>query len=165
MHQNLVENLKSQLKYYNVDPFEDISAIFISTGLEINFSVPQDLLQASQLSNKKYLNFVKERLGEEGKSIFESISKSYIKPNNEKKNPDENNVSSEKDKQALGVIAAKPADLHEAFSYPVTSLSLSIACPDYSLYQSDKAGFRNYIMTLANSISFSFLQIAKWSLK
>ena len=165
MHQNLVENLKSQLKYYNVDPFEDISAIFISTGLEISFSVPQDLLQASQLSNKKYLNFVKERLGEEGKSIFESISKSYIKPNNEKKNPDENNVSSEKDKQALGVIAAKPADLHEAFSYPVTSLSLSIACPDYSLYQSDKAGFRNYIMTLANSISFSFLQIAKWSLK
>ena len=96
MHQNLVENLKSQLKYYNVDPFEDISAIFISTGLEISFSVHQDLLQASQLSNKKYLNFVKERLGEEGKSIFESISKSYIKTNNEKKNLDKNNVSSER---------------------------------------------------------------------
>ena len=121
---------------------------------------------------------MKERLGEEGKSIFESISKS----NNETKRNFNETITKLKqitkrkiltkimsvlkeDKQALGIIAAKPADLHEAFSYPVTSLSLSIACPDYSLYQSDKAGFRNYIMKLANSISFSFLQIAKWSLK
>ena len=46
--------------------------------------------------------------------------------------------------QVFGVTAAKPTDLHKAFSYPITSLPLSIASPDSSLYQSDKAGFRNY---------------------
>ena len=66
------------------------------------------------------------------------------------------------DKQAFGVITAKPADLHEAFSYTVTSLPLCIASPDSSLYQSDKAGLRNYIMKSSNSFSSSFPQIAKW---
>ena len=59
MHQNLAENLKSRLKEYNVGPFEDNSAVCISTSQEIGFSVPQDLLQASEVSNEKYLNFVK----------------------------------------------------------------------------------------------------------
>ena len=45
------------------------------------------------------------------------------------------------DKQAFGVIAAKPTDLHEAFSYRITSLPLSIASPDSNLFQSGKAGF------------------------
>ena len=55
MHQKHVENLKSELKDYNVDPFEDSSAICISKGQEINFSVLQDLLQASELGNEKYI--------------------------------------------------------------------------------------------------------------
>ena len=33
MHQKHVENLKSQLKDYKVDPFEESSAICLSTGL------------------------------------------------------------------------------------------------------------------------------------
>ena len=57
--------------------------------------------------------------------------------------------------QAFGVTAAKPTDLHEAFSYPTTSLPLSIASPNSSLYQSEKAGFRN-IMKSSNSVSSSF---------
>ena len=63
--------------------------------------------------------------------------------------------------QEFGVIAAKPTDLHEAFSYPITSLPLSIASPDSNLHQSDKAGFRNYIMKSSNSVSSSFPQNAK----
>ena len=70
MHQKLVEHLKSQLKGYNVDPFEDSSATCISTGQEIGFSVPQGLLQASELVNEKYLNFVKEILVKGEKSMF-----------------------------------------------------------------------------------------------
>ena len=62
---------------------------------------------------------------------------------------------------AFGVIAAKPTDLHEAFSYPITSLPLSIASPASSLYQFDRAGFRNYVMKSSNSVSSSFLQNAK----
>ena len=60
MHQKHVENLKPQSEDYNVDPFEDSSAIF--TGQEFNFSVLLGLLLASELGNEKYLNFGNERL-------------------------------------------------------------------------------------------------------
>ena len=82
--------------------------------------------------------------------MFEPISES-----NHEKNKKE-------DKQTFGVIAAKLNDLHEAFSYPITSLPLSIASPDSSLSQPDKAGFRNFIMKSSNSISSYFAQAAKW---
>ena len=52
MHQKQAENLKSQSKDYNVDPFEESSEMYISTGEEINFSVLQSLLQASGQGNK-----------------------------------------------------------------------------------------------------------------
>ena len=70
MYRKHDESLKSQLKDYNIDPFEDSSAICINTGQEINFSVVEGLLQASELVNEKYLNFVKERLVEREKSTF-----------------------------------------------------------------------------------------------
>ena len=44
MHEKHVENLKSQLKDYNLYPFEVSSAICISTGQEIDFSVVQVLI-------------------------------------------------------------------------------------------------------------------------
>ena len=37
MHQKHVENLRSQLKDHNVDPFDDSSAICVSSGQEIDF--------------------------------------------------------------------------------------------------------------------------------
>ena len=61
MHQKHDENLKSQLKDYNVGLFEDSWAIYITTGQEIDCSVVQGLLRALELVNEKYLNFVKER--------------------------------------------------------------------------------------------------------
>ena len=75
MHQKHVENLKSQLKDYKVDPSEDSSSIGISAGQEISFSVLLGLLQASELGNKMHLSFVKKRLVEGKKSMFEPISK------------------------------------------------------------------------------------------
>ena len=39
MHQKHNKNLKSQLKDYNVDPFEDSSAVYKSTGQEIDCSI------------------------------------------------------------------------------------------------------------------------------
>ena len=87
MHQKHLERLKSQLKDYNLDHLEANSAIYLSTSQEIDFFVLQGLLQASELGNEKYLNFVKERLVEGEKSIFEPISKADVKTSNEKKKP------------------------------------------------------------------------------
>ena len=61
----------------------------------------------------------------------------------------------------FGVTAAKLTDLYKAFSYPITSLPLSIASSDSSLYQSDKAGFRSYIMKSSNSVPSPFPQNVK----
>ena len=44
------------------------------TGQGINLSVLQGLLQASELGNEKYFNFVKERLIEGEKSVLEPAS-------------------------------------------------------------------------------------------
>ena len=52
MQQRHDENLKLQLKHYNVDPPENSSATCISTCQEISFSVVQDLFQASKLVNE-----------------------------------------------------------------------------------------------------------------
>ena len=38
----------------------------------------------------------------------------------------------------------------------------SSSTPSFKLYQSDKAGFRNYIAKSSNSVSSSSPQIAKW---
>ena len=93
--------------------------------------------------------------------VAASISKSNIKTSNEKKKPRKKIAVLKEDKQVFAVIVVKAIDLHEAFPYPITSLSLSITSPNSSLYQSDKACFRNYIMKSSNSVSSSFLQIAK----
>ena len=85
MHQKHVENLKSQLKDYKVDPSEDSSSIGISADQEIS----------SELGNKMHLSFVKKRLVEGEKSIFEPISKSNIKTSNEKKKLQKNDFRSE----------------------------------------------------------------------
>ena len=95
MHQKHVENLKSQLKDYKVDPSEDSSSIGISADQEISFSVLLGLLQSSELGNKMHLSFVKKRLVEGEKSIFEPISKSNIKTSNEKKKLQKNDFRSE----------------------------------------------------------------------
>ena len=110
---------------YNEEPFEDSSAIWISTGQETDFSLLQGILQASELGNETNLNFEKGRLIEGEKS---SLYQSQILKQVAKREKFEKKIISflKEYKQAFDVIAAKPADLHEAFLYPNTSLALRI---------------------------------------
>ena len=164
LHQKHVESLKSKLKDYNIDPFGNSPTIHMSSGEEIEKSIIDGLLNASEIGDEKYLSFVQERLVKGStKSIFDPIKKSNIKTNIEKKRKTNKVISVLKeDKQAFGIIAGKPTNLQEAFSYPITSLPLSIAFPDSSLYQGDKAGFRNFIMKNSNSVSCCFPTNSKW---
>ena len=50
------------------------------------------------------------------------------------------------EKRAFGVMVSKCASKEEAFSFPMTSLPLSIANPNGSLYSSDKSKFRNVLI-------------------
>ena len=57
-------------------------------------------------------------------------------------------------------MIAKCKSKEEAFSYPITSLPLSIANPDGSLYSSNKAQFRNLL--ISQSVIDSTLLDAMW---
>ena len=63
MHPKHVESLKWKLKDYNIgNIFGSSPAIHVSSGKEIDTSIVEELMKASELSEEKYLIKVKERL-------------------------------------------------------------------------------------------------------
>ena len=60
------------------------------------------------------------------------------------------------------MISEKSTNLNEAFTYPITSLTLSIAFPGSSLHQADKIGFGNCTTKTSNSVYFCFPPNTKW---
>ena len=50
------------------------------------------------------------------------------------------------DRQAFGLLLSKEMDLSEAFQYPITSVSLSIATPDSQLRSGPKYLFGNLLI-------------------
>ena len=163
LHNSHVTSLKNKLAEYNVNPFGNGPARSLSTGCEVDVRVINDLLDAEQRGNAQYTKFVKERLVEGKQTIFDTITKVKLKTGNEKKKIVPKAVSVLKeDRQAFGLLIAKSAKLEEAFQHPITSLPLSIATPKAELYQSDKAGFRNFIIQESDSSSTIHPLNAKW---
>ena len=63
------------------------------------------------------------------------------------------------------LLVNKTEKLAEAFKYPITSVPLAVATlylPESTLYQSDKAGLRNYIINLSKSSSHTYPRDAQW---
>ena len=61
------------------------------------------------------------------------------------------------DSQAFGVM-----NLEEAFRYPVTSVSLSLAFPDLTLRQNAKDHFRNYLIDGSKAFESTQLNESRW---
>ena len=74
---------------------QDSLVIFVSPGQEIDLSVLQGLLQASELVNEKYLNFVKERLVQRLNQYSSHHQSQILKQVTEKKPRKTNSFSSE----------------------------------------------------------------------
>ncbi len=68
----------------------------------------------------------------------------------------------EEDRQAFGVLVGKAATLEEAFTFPITSIPLSLATPEGSLRQSDKASLRNYLIKQAEAVVDCPPKRARW---
>ena len=92
-------SLKDALKSYNTNQFDEGPAKAFTTGVELNSKVIKVLLKAPTLGYDKFLDFVNSRLIEQTKSIYAPIKRQV----------------------------EKAVRLEEAFSYPITSLPLSIA--------------------------------------
>ena len=97
------------------------------------------------------------------KSFFGPICKLRLKTGSEKKKKVLKSLSVLKeDCQAFGLLVNKTEKLAEAFKYPITSVPLAVATPESTLYQSDKAGLRNYIINLSKSSSHKYPRDAQW---
>ena len=140
------------LRDYNVKPFQPGPVTNIVTGKEIDSSVIDGLLSAADKGDVQYTKFVEDRLINESKSFFDTITKNKINTGIEKKKTRSKKVDILlEEKQAFGVMVSKCNSKEEAFSCPMTSLPLSIANPDGFLYSSDKAKFRNDLISDAQS--------------
>ena len=73
------------LRDYNVKPFQPGPVTNIVTGKEIDSSVIDGLLSAADKGDVQYTKFVEDRLINESKSFFDTITKNKINTGIEKK--------------------------------------------------------------------------------
>lgn len=121
------------------------------------------MLNAVAKGNEKYLEFVSDHLVDGTKCFFSPIKKVNLKTGivKEKRTPHAVSIIKE-DRQAFGITIAKATSLEEAFQYPVTSVSLSIATPDATLCQSDKASLQNFLISESGAFTDQLPKNAHW---
>ncbi len=152
-----------KLHSYHVNPFEDGHARTITTGVEIDSNVVNGLIEAADIGNKRYTEFVKERLVSGNQSIFDAIKKQKLLTGMEKKKKVAKAISILKeDRQAFGLLIAKAVSIEEAFQFPITTLPLALATPEGQLRQSDKAVLRNYLVQESNALTTECPTDAIW---
>lgn len=146
-HHQHVQALKQKLRDYNAEPFQSGPVRNLVTGKEIGNDVVSGLLSAEEKGDKQYKQFVSDRFISGKKSLFDSITKNNLNTGVEKKVKRAKKVDILlEEKQAFGIIISKCKTKEEGFSYPMTSLPLSIANPNGSLYSANKAKFRNHLI-------------------
>ena len=147
-HTEHVNKLKTKLKSYGLNQFAETAPKSITIGEGIDNEVIDDMLNADAKGNEKYLEFVWDHLVDGSKCYFSPIEKVKLRIGivKEKKTLQAVSIIKE-DRQAFGMIIAKATSLGEAFQYPITSVPLSLATPDATLRQSDKAALRNFLIS------------------
>ena len=146
-HHHHVQLLKQKLHDYNAEPFQSGPARNLVTGKEVENDIVNGLLSAEERGDKQYKQFVSDRFVSGKKSFFDSITKNNINTGVEKKVKRAKKVDILlEEKQAFGIIISKCKTKEEGFSYPMTSLPLSIANPNGSMYSADKSKFRNNLI-------------------
>ena len=153
-HMEHVKNLRAKLKSYGLNQFAESAPKCITTGEEIDLAVVYDMLHADAKGNEKHLQFSSEHLVNGTKGFFDPIKKLKLQTGVEKgkKTPRAMSLLKE-DRQAFGLIIAKATSLEEAFEYQITSVPLSLATPDATLRQSEKASLQNFLINDSGSFT------------
>ena len=147
MHKKHVSSIKAWIQQLGIDPFVKGPPVSFSNGVEIQSDIVKDMLGADEVGRTAKMEFIKERLVDGSKSFFEPIHQQKLKTGikKKKKKPPAIEVLKE-EKQAFGLLVGKAISNKEAFSYPLTSLPLSIATCEGKLYQGDKHDLRNVLI-------------------
>ena len=147
IHQKHVSSIKARIQQLGIDPFAKGPPVSFSNGVEIQSDIVKDMLRAEEVGKMAKMKFIKERLVDGSKSFFEPIHQNNLKTGIKKKKKKQPATEVLKEeKQAFGVLVGKAISNKEAFSYPLTSLPLSIATCEGKLYQGDKHDLRNVLM-------------------
>ena len=164
LHHEHIRCLKEKLRDYNMDPLADGPARCLTNGRELDVAMIDGLIQAGNNGERRFNEFVKERLVEGNLSIFDTITKVKLDIGKDSMKLVSKTISILKeDRQAFGLLITKSVDIKDAFiNYPITSLPLSIATPNSGLFQAGKAGFRNHIINEANAVEKNSPTEAQW---
>ena len=163
LHKKHVDNLKQKLIDYGVDPFSGGAPRNISTGVEIDEDVVNDVLRVPKVGENQFNKFVEDRFVKGAIGLFTLIKRNNSKTGiiKTKKIPKVQTIMKE-DCHAFEVIAAKAVSLEEAFAYPITSVPLAIASSDNTLRQTDKSCFRNMLILESNAMEKKVPKNASW---
>ena len=126
----------------------------MTTRKIIDTNIIQGLLDAKEIGNSKYLEFVADRLVKGTNKFFNPIKKINLDTDIKRK-PRTNKASAIKEGiQAFGIVLSEYIDLEEALQYPLTTFPLSVAAPVGNLRQrNNKALLRNVFITEVNAIA------------
>ena len=78
-HKKHVDNLKQKLTGYGVDPFSGGAPRNISTGVEIDEDVVNDVLRAPKVGENQFNKFVEDRLVKGTIGFFTPIKRNNLK--------------------------------------------------------------------------------------
>ena len=95
------------------------------TGAEVPVSIVNGLLSSREKGEESLKEFIEKRLASFEEGFYEPIKRSDIQITIEKKEKTREISILKEDRQALGLFVAKYPDKKEAFSYPLTKLSIS----------------------------------------
>ena len=144
-HDTHVKSLKETLKSYNTNPFDNEPVKVLTTGVEAEINMVNGLLEALNIGNKRFLEFVNNCFIKKTRSMFLPITKLNLESGIKKRKRKARAVEILKeDVQAF--LVGKSVSLDEALRYPITSVSLSLAYPDGHLRQGNKSNLRNVII-------------------
>ena len=117
-------------------------------------------MNAEKFENKRFETFFQDKLVKDKKSFLELFCQARLITVNEKKKKFLKPLSAVMEVcQAFDLLVKKAVEFTGAFKYAITLVPLAVATPQSPLYQPDKIGLRNYIISL--SITKFWSQISK----
>ena len=127
--------MKEKLSGYGTDSCALGYPINLSRGEKIDENVYNDMCQVEILGKEELNKFIHERLFNGKVELLDAIKKNNLKTGIRSGKKSKNKIASilQEDCQEFGLTVDISVSLEEAFSFPITTVPLSIATPDGKL--------------------------------
>ena len=128
--------------------------------------IVKGLLKSDEIGEKHLQDFILKRIKvneNDAVSFFAPIKNPKLKTGLEVKVREAKVINQLKeDKQVFGLLVAKEISPKEVYSYPLTTLPFALSYPYGKLQRSQKAPFRNYLISKSKSTRTKVPTDADW---